>query len=49
MEAGGWERIYKEQGEVQFEVLPKVKQAANVFKEKSYSKDVWGYIYVKVQ
>lgn len=34
----GWERIYQEQGDLQFDVLPKVKRAARVFKEKGYKK-----------
>lgn len=34
----GWERIYRQQGDLQFRVLPKIKKASNRFKEKNYEK-----------
>lgn len=34
----GWERIYREVGDLQLEVLPKIKRASQVFKEKDYKK-----------
>lgn len=34
----GWERIYRERGDLQLQVLPKIKRAAKVFKEKNYEK-----------
>ncbi len=38
MKAGGWERIYRERGDLQFGVLPKIRRAAGTFKEKNYEK-----------
>lgn len=34
----GWERIYREVGDLQLEVLPKIKRASQVFKERDYKK-----------
>jgi ubiquinone/menaquinone biosynthesis C-methylase UbiE len=36
MQAQGWERIYRERGDLRFAVLPKIKRATSVFKEKKY-------------
>ena len=33
-----WERIYREVGDLEFEVLPKIKRATRVFKERHYQK-----------
>ncbi|HTY81615.1 MAG TPA: class I SAM-dependent methyltransferase, partial [Dehalococcoidales bacterium] len=33
-----WEKIYKEKGDLGYEVLPRIKRAAKVFKEKGYQK-----------
>ena len=38
MEAEGWERIYRQRGDLKFEVLPKIKRAARAFKENKYEK-----------
>jgi ubiquinone/menaquinone biosynthesis C-methylase UbiE len=40
MKATGWERIYRQKGDVQgfFKVMPMIKRAAGLFREKSYSK-----------
>lgn len=38
MQTKDWERIYREQGDLQFQVLPKIKRAAKVFTEKNYEK-----------
>lgn len=38
MPATGWERIYRQRGDLKFEVLPKIKRTARVFKEKKYQK-----------
>ena len=38
MQPKGWERIYRQKGDPQFQVLPKIKTAAKVFKEKNYDK-----------
>lgn len=38
MKADGWERIYRERGDLQFDVLPKIRRASRTFKEKSYEK-----------
>lgn len=38
MKTAGWERIYRERGDLQFGVLPKIRQAAGTFKEKDYEK-----------
>jgi ubiquinone/menaquinone biosynthesis C-methylase UbiE len=34
----GWERIYREKGDLQLEVLPKIKRGSKVFKERGYKK-----------
>jgi len=34
----GWERIYREGGDLQLKVLPKIKRASKVFKERDYMK-----------
>jgi ubiquinone/menaquinone biosynthesis C-methylase UbiE len=31
-----WEKIYKEKGDLRFAVLPKIRRAAGIFKEKGY-------------
>jgi len=36
MEAKGWERIYRQQGDPQFRVSSKVKKASKLFKERNY-------------
>jgi len=33
-----WERIYREVGDLQLEVLPRIKKASQVFKERDYKK-----------
>ncbi len=38
MQAEGWERIYREKGDLQFRVLLKVKRASRVFKQENYEK-----------
>lgn len=38
MSIEGWERIYKEKGDLQLKVLPKIKRASKVFKERDYKK-----------
>lgn len=38
MKIKGWERIYKEKGELFSEVEPKIKKLAGIFKKKGYSK-----------
>ena len=38
MQPTGWERIYQEQGDLQFDVLPKIKTASRLFKERGYEK-----------
>lgn len=38
MEISGWDRVYQQQGQVQFEVLPKVKMAATKFRQKEYQR-----------
>ena len=38
MPARGWERIYRQQGELKFRVLPKIERATNRFKAKNYEK-----------
>ena len=38
MEARGWERIYRERGDLQFEVLPRIRRASGAFKEKGCQK-----------
>lgn len=34
----GWERIYREMGDLQLEVLPKIKRVSQDFKERDYRK-----------
>jgi ubiquinone/menaquinone biosynthesis C-methylase UbiE len=34
----GWERIYRDKGDLQFKVLPKIKRASQTFKERDYEK-----------
>jgi ubiquinone/menaquinone biosynthesis C-methylase UbiE len=36
MQAGGWERIYRERGELHFRVLPKIKRASILFRARGY-------------
>ncbi|HEY41952.1 MAG TPA: class I SAM-dependent methyltransferase [Dehalococcoidia bacterium] len=36
MKATGWERIYREQGDLQYDVLPKIEKASRLFKKKGY-------------
>lgn len=38
MKAEGWERIYKEKGDLRFAVLPKIRRAAGIFREKDYKR-----------
>jgi len=38
MQEKGWERIYRQLGDLQFRVLPKVKRASRIFKENNYEK-----------
>ena len=38
MPARGWERIYREKGDLQFKVLPKVKRSSRTFKQMNYEK-----------
>src|SRR3990172_8491881 len=38
MKAEGWERIYRERGDLQFGVLPKIKRAVSAFKKKNYER-----------
>jgi len=38
MSIEGWERIYREEGDLQLKVLPKIKRASKVFKERDYKK-----------
>ena len=38
MKSEGWERIYRERGDLQFGVLSKIKRAAGAFREKNYEK-----------
>jgi len=38
LQSAGWERIYQERGDLQFEVLSKIQKASTVFKEKGYQK-----------
>ena len=34
----GWERIYRDKGDLQLEVLPKIVRASKIFKQKNYRK-----------
>lgn len=38
MRPKGWERIYRKKGDLQFQVLPKIKRVARDFKENNYNK-----------
>lgn len=38
MQTEGWERIYRQRGDLQFSVLPKIKRAASIFKKENYKK-----------
>lgn len=38
MKATGWERIYQEQGDLQYDILPKIEKAPRLFKKKGYRK-----------
>jgi len=38
MNAMGWERIYRQQGDLQFDVLPKITRASKLFKKRRYEK-----------
>ena len=38
MQAKGWERIYRQRGDLRFRVLPKIKRASNIFKKGNYEK-----------
>ena len=38
MKVRGWERIYRERGDLQYDVLPKVKRTSAAFQRKSYEK-----------
>ena len=38
MNTQGWERIYRQRGDLQFKILPKIKRASKVFKERNYEK-----------
>ena len=38
MQAKGWERIYRQRGELQFRVLPKIRRASSIFKKANYEK-----------
>jgi ubiquinone/menaquinone biosynthesis C-methylase UbiE len=34
----GWERIYQERGDLQYDILPKIEKASRLFKKKCYEK-----------
>jgi len=38
MKITGWERIYRQQGDLQFDVLPKITRALESFKKRGYEK-----------
>ena len=38
MQAKGWERIYRQMGDLQFRVLPKIERASSIFKKENYDK-----------
>ncbi|HEY31915.1 MAG TPA: class I SAM-dependent methyltransferase [Dehalococcoidia bacterium] len=38
MKATGWERIYRQQGDLQFDILPKIRRASRLFKKRGYEK-----------
>jgi ubiquinone/menaquinone biosynthesis C-methylase UbiE len=38
MQSKGWEGIYRQRGDLQLEVLSKVKKASGIFKKKNYEK-----------
>lgn len=38
MKATGWERIYRQQGDLQYDILPKIIRASESFKKKGYEK-----------
>lgn len=38
MEKGGWEKLYKEKGEIYTDITPQVKKYAGVFKTRGYKK-----------
>jgi len=38
MKATGWERIYIQQGDLQFDVLPRIEGASRLFKKRGYEK-----------
>ena len=38
MKTEGWERLYKEKGEIYTDIIPQVKKYAKIFKKKKYSK-----------
>jgi ubiquinone/menaquinone biosynthesis C-methylase UbiE len=38
MKATGWERIYREQDDLQYDVLPRIKRASRLFKKRDYEK-----------
>jgi len=38
MQAKGWERIYRQRGDLQFRVLPKIQRASSIFKEENYDR-----------
>ena len=38
MQTRDWERIYRQQGDLQYRVLPKIRRAANRFKSMNYEK-----------
>ena len=36
MKAAGWERIYQERGDLQFDILPRIGEASRLFKKRDY-------------
>ena len=38
MKATGWERIYQEQGDLRYDILPKIEKASRLFKKNGYRK-----------
>lgn len=38
MKVRDWERIYQEQGDLQFDILPRIEKASKLFKRKKYEK-----------
>jgi len=38
MQAKGWERIYRQRGDLRYRVLPKIRRASGIFKKANYEK-----------